>query len=229
MDRAASCLPVPHTVFITGGTGYLGQSLIPALLRRGHSVRALVRPESAGRLPAGALAVPGNALLGDSFADRIAPADTFVQLVGTPRPSPAKARQFREVDLVSVRESVAAAGRAGSLAHFVYVSVARPAPVMRAYQAVRAEGEALVRGTGLATTVLQPWYVLGPGHRWPYLLLPAYWLWERFASTRKTVLRLGLLTLEEMVAALVAAIENPTAGHRTLDVPAIRSLWASGR
>lgn len=218
---------MPRSVFVTGGTGYLGQRLVPALVRRGHSVRALVRPESAGRLAAGALAVPGNALDGTSFADRIAPADTFVQLVGTPRPSPAKARQFREVDLVSVRESVAAARRAETLAHFVYVSVARPAPVMRAYQAVRAEGEALIRGTGLATTVLQPWYVLGPGHRWPFLLLPAYWVWERFASTRDTALRLGLLTLDQMVAALVAAIEHPPAGHRTLDVPAIRELGAS--
>jgi len=32
-----------HHVFITGGTGYMGQCLIPRLLERGHEVRALVR------------------------------------------------------------------------------------------------------------------------------------------------------------------------------------------
>ena len=31
-------------VFVTGGTGYLGGALLPALLARGHRVRALARP-----------------------------------------------------------------------------------------------------------------------------------------------------------------------------------------
>jgi GNAT superfamily N-acetyltransferase len=41
-------------VFVTGGTGYIGRPLVAELLRRGHSVRALVRPGSGGRLPDGA-------------------------------------------------------------------------------------------------------------------------------------------------------------------------------
>ncbi|MBA3560476.1 MAG: NAD-dependent epimerase/dehydratase family protein [Gemmatimonadaceae bacterium] len=32
-----------HTVFITGGTGYIGSRLIDALLADGHTVRALAR------------------------------------------------------------------------------------------------------------------------------------------------------------------------------------------
>ena len=90
---------------------------------------------------------------------------TLVQLVGTPKPNPSKARQFREVDLVSARESAAAAA-AAAVRHVVYVSVAQPAPVMRAYVEARAEGEAAIRATGIAATFLRPWYVLGPGHRW---------------------------------------------------------------
>jgi uncharacterized protein YbjT (DUF2867 family) len=31
-------------VLVTGGSGYIGTRLIAALLSRGHSVRALVRP-----------------------------------------------------------------------------------------------------------------------------------------------------------------------------------------
>ena len=41
-------------VFVTGGTGYIGRPLVAELLRRGHSVRALVRPGSGGSLPDGA-------------------------------------------------------------------------------------------------------------------------------------------------------------------------------
>ncbi len=211
-----------RNVFLTGGTGYLGRRLVPELARRGHTVRALVRPGSERKLPAGCRAVVGDPLDGVSFVAAIEPADTFVQLVGTPRPSPAKARQFREVDLVSVRESAGAAATAG-VEHFVYVSVAQPAPVMRAYLAVRAQGEALIRQAGLRATILRPWYVLGPGHRWPYLLLPVYWLAERLPSTRESARRLGLVTWRQMVAALVAAVESPAHGERIVEVPEIRA------
>jgi uncharacterized protein YbjT (DUF2867 family) len=88
-------------VFIAGGTGYVGQRLIPRLLERGHTVRALVRPGSEKKLPPGCTAVLGNAQDEASYAQRIAPADTFVQLVGVAHPSPAKAAEFRKVDLVA--------------------------------------------------------------------------------------------------------------------------------
>ena len=211
----------PRTVFLTGGTGYLGRGLISLLAARGHAVRALVRPGSEARLPAGCAAVAGNALDAATFADRIPPADTFVQLVGVPHPSPAKAAQFRAVDLVSGLASVNAA-RAAGIRHFVYVSVAQPAAMMQAYLAVRAEVEAALRASGLPATILRPWYVLGPGHRWPYLLLPAYWLMERMPSKRATARRLGLVTLPQMLQALVRAVETPATGVRVWEVPDIR-------
>jgi uncharacterized protein YbjT (DUF2867 family) len=213
-------------VFVTGGTGYLGQRLIPALAARGHLVRALVRPGSEHRAPATCTPVTGDALDRSTFVSALAAGETVVHLVGTPRPSPAKARQFAEVDLVSIREAAAAAVEAG-VAHFVYVSVAQPASVMKAYVAVRAQGEALVRGTGLAATFLRPWYVLGPGHRWPYLLVPAYWVLERLPKTRETARRLGLVSLREMVAALVEAVERPPRGVRVVPVPEIRAAGAA--
>lgn len=211
-----------RSVFITGGTGYLGRALIHLLLGRGHEVRALVRRGSEAKLPRGCEAVCGDPLEAESFAGRVAPSDTFVQLVGVPRPSPAKARQFREIDLVSGRASVGAA-RAAGVRHFVYVSVAQPAPVMKAYQEVRAEVEALLRESGLPATVLRPWYVLGPGHRWPYLLKPFYYVCERLPSTRETARRLGFVTHAQMTAALLRAVENPPEEFRLLNVPDIRA------
>jgi len=208
-------------VFITGGTGYLGQRLIPALLQRGHEVRALVRPGSERRLPPGCEAVPGNALIEISFATRVAPADTFVHLVGVSHPAPWKERQFREVDLASARASVVAA-RTGGIRHFVYLSVAHPAPVMRSYVAIRAECEAHIAAAGFAATFVRPWYVLGPGHRWPYALIPFYALAERVPSMRDTARRLGLVKLRQVIDTLVWAVENPPEGTRILGVEEIR-------
>jgi uncharacterized protein YbjT (DUF2867 family) len=208
-------------VFVTGGTGYMGRRVIPALLARGHRVRALVREGSQGKLPSGSDAVVGNALDEKTFASRIAPADTFLQLIGVARPSPAKASEFRAVDLASAKASARAAASAG-VAHFVYVSVAQPAPVMKAYVEARAEGEAAVRAAGLKATIVRPWYVLGPGHRWPYLVLPVYRLLQLFPPTREAARRLYPVTLKQMIATLVAAVEDPPVGIRIVETPQIR-------
>jgi uncharacterized protein YbjT (DUF2867 family) len=208
-------------VFITGGTGYIGSRLIPRLLSRGHRVSALVRPQSQSKLSAGCEVVPGNALDASSYRDRISPATTFVQLVGVAHPSPAKAAQFHSIDLIAGREAVAAAVHAG-IQHFVYVSVAQPAPMMKAYLEVRAECEEAIRSSGLHATILRPWYVLGPGHRWPYLLIPAYWLFEKLPATREGARRLGLVTLEQMLHALTLAVASPAPNVRVLGVPEIR-------
>jgi uncharacterized protein YbjT (DUF2867 family) len=211
-------------VFVAGGTGYLGRAVIPVLQRRGHRVRALVRRGSERRLPPGCEAVVGDALDHATFASLVAPADTMLQLVGTPSPSPARAAEFERVDFVSARESLRAAAAAG-VRHFVYVSVAQPAPIMRAYVDVRARCESLVQANGLPASILRPWYVLGPGHRWPYLLLPAYAVLHLLPSTRATARRLDLITRATMVDALLAAIESPPPdGVRVWDVPTMRQM-----
>lgn len=203
----------------------MGRRVIPALLARGHRVRALVREGSQAKLPAGCEAVVGNALDERTFASRVAPADTFVQLVGVAHPSPAKAAEFRTVDLASVKASAKAAAAAG-VAHFVYVSVAQPAPVMKAYVEARAEGEAAVRAAGVNATFVRPWYVLGPGHRWPYVLLPIYRVLQLLPPTRDAARRLYPVTLEQMIATLVEAVEDPAAGIRIVETPQIRKARA---
>jgi uncharacterized protein YbjT (DUF2867 family) len=210
-----------HDVFVTGATGYIGRSLVGTLLGRGHRVRALVRRGSEHRVSAGATTVHGDALDAASYRDSIAPADTFVHLVGTPHPAPWKARQFRAIDLRSIQAAVGAARFAG-IRHFIYLSVAHPAPVMAAYIAVRKEGEALLERSGLRATIVRPWYVLGPGHRWPTLLLPVYSVLEKLPVTRDMALRLGLVTIDDIVATLVRAVEHPPQSVLAIGVPEIR-------
>src|SRR5450432_683972 len=153
-----------RSVFIAGGTGYMGQRLISRLLERGHEVRALVRSGSEKKLPACCTPVFGNALDGESYA---------AQMMGN-------------------------------------------------YIAVRTECEDAIEMAGLNATILRPWYVLGPGHWWPYLVLPIYKLAELLPSTREGAQRLGLVTLEQMTSALTFAVENPAHGRRVVTVPEIR-------
>lgn len=211
----------PKRVFISGGTGYIGRPLIRMLAARGHDVASLVRAGSEHKLPIDCEPVIGSAL-DPSFASSIRAGDTVVHLTGTPKPAPWKGAQFRAVDLVSLQASAKAAVQGGA-GHFVYVSVAHPAPIMRAYIEVRTECERILADTGLPRTILRPWYVLGEAHWWPYLLVPAYKLGERIPASRDSALRLGLVTLPQMLAALVKAVERPAADLRIVDVPAIRA------
>jgi len=219
-------LPSPAAsrfVLVTGATGYLGRALLPTLIARGHRVRVLVRSGSERKVEGNVEIATGDPLAADGIFAALAGVDTVVHLVGVPKPSPAKARQFREVDLVSIQATVAAVLRIQPPPHLVYLSVAQPAPVMKAYVAVRREGEALIVAKGLTATCLRPWYVLGPGHRWPVVLAPVYALLGLFPSMRGGTERLGFVTLAEMVSALVAAVEHPADGVRIVEVPAIRA------
>ena len=214
------------TVFITGGTGYMGSQLIPLLVKRGHEVKALVREGSEEKLPVGATGVIGDALQPHSYTEEVRGADAFVHLIGTPHPNPAKAKQFHDIDLVSVQVAINAA-RNADVRHFIYLSVAQPAPIMQAFINVRMKGEALVRESGIPATILRPWYVLGPGRWWPYAILPVYWILGRLPKTKKAAQRLGLITIDEMVNALLWSVENPPPEVQLLEVPQIRRLGAS--
>jgi len=211
-----------RSVFVTGATGYVGSALSRALLERGHRVRALVRSGSERKLPSGCEPVVGDALDAESYRASVAPADAFVQLVGVSKPAPWKARRFRSVDQRSALAGIVAA-KAARVPHFVYVSVAQPAPVMHAYVRVRAECEAAIGVAGLVATILRPWYVIGPGHYWPLVLNPAYQILEAIPATRVSAIRLGFVTLQQMVAAMVDAIENPPKRTRILETAEIRS------
>jgi uncharacterized protein YbjT (DUF2867 family) len=208
-------------IFVTGGTGFMGTRLIARLLGRGHRVRALARPGSESKLPPGCDVILGNALDDSTFISAVPGVDTYVHLVGVAHPRPAKAAEFRSIDLSAIQASVRAAS-AGMVPHFVYVSVAHPAPVMQDYIAVRREGERLIQQAGLNATILRPWYVLGPGHWWPVVLIPIYLLAELAPVTREGARLLGLVTLNQMVESLVHAVENPASGRRVVEAPDIR-------
>ncbi len=210
-------------VFITGATGYLGSALFPLLLQRGHKVTALVRSGSESKLPQGVHVVTGDALNPASLKAALGECDTWVQLIGVPHPSPLKAKLFRLIDFRAVTASLEALP-GSKIRHYVYLSVAHPTPTMKAYAEVRAEGEELIRATGIAATFMRPFYVLGPGHRWPYVLIPFYKLLEKIPFARESALRLGLVTRKQMIESLVWTVENPPDGIRIMPVVEIRKI-----
>jgi nucleoside-diphosphate-sugar epimerase len=210
-------------IFITGGTGYMGTRLIKALQSGDYHIRALVRKGSENKLPQGCEMITGNALDASSYQGKIQPSSTFVHLIGVAHPSPAKKEQFKTIDLVSVHEAAKAAVYA-QVAHFIYLSVSQyPTKIMKDFQAVRAEGEELLLKTGLKTSFLRPWYVLGPGHWWPVLLKPFLFI-AKYAGKKEAAENLDTVTLQQMIHVLLYAINNPPEKNAVYDVQTIKSL-----
>jgi uncharacterized protein YbjT (DUF2867 family) len=215
-------------IFITGGTGYIGKRLIKALLKEGnYQVKALVRKQSAHKLPLGCEAIYGDALDATSYQDKIPDRAVFIHLVGVAHPSPRKKQEFREIDGVSVREAAIAAVQA-HVRHFVYVSVSQyPSQLMKDYQLVRSMGEKLVKGSGIPCSFVRPWYVLGPGHWWPALFQPFYWLAYLLPPSREIARQQGLVTIDQMIATMVYAIRNAPVTSVVYTVPDIRQIGSA--
>ena len=211
------------SVFITGASGFMGRRLSAELVARGHSVRGLVRRGSEKHVALGCEGVTGDPLDSSTYQKFVTGCDTLVHLVGVAHPSPAKKQQFRTIDLASAMQAIAAAA-SGGVRHMVYVSVAHPAPVMRDYIAARTEAEDAIRKARVNATILRPWYVLGPGRRWPLAIAPVYWLLEALPGTRESARRLGLVSVEQMIASMARAIADPPNGVRVWEVPEIRFM-----
>ena len=209
-------------VFITGGSGYIGSRLIKKLLRRNYHVIALVRKGSEHKIPPGAQIVIGNPFDLRTFAENIPTGSIFIQLLGVSHPSLKKARLFEEIDLKSVKASADAAARVG-VSHFIYVSVVMSETrIMKAYQEVRKKGEQYCLSKNLNCTFIRPWYVLGPGHWWPVLLLPFYGVAELFPSLRQKVRAKALVTIDQMLNVLISAVEQFPASKSVFEIRDIR-------
>jgi uncharacterized protein YbjT (DUF2867 family) len=209
-------------IFITGGTGYIGSRLIAQLLQRNYHVTALVRKGSEHKVLAGAEVVTGDPFDAKTFAQHIPPKCIYVQLLGVSHPSPKKAKLFAEIDLRSVKASVDAAANAGS-SHFIYISVSMsPTNIMKAYQDVRRQGEEYCLSKNLNCTFIRPWYVIGPGHWWPVLLLPFYGVAELIPSLRQKARSKALVTISQLLRTLTKAIEEMPAPRAVYEIGDIR-------
>lgn len=179
--------------------------------------------QDTGKLPKECNIVKGNALDNKTYQEYVTGNDTFIHLIGVHHPGPGKEKEFKNIDLVSIEQAVPAAVNAG-VKHFIYLSVAHPAPMMKEFIEVRTKGEELIRQSGMNATFVRPWYVLGPGHYWPYLILPFYKLFELIPQTREGALRLGLVSIQQMLNCLLYCVKDPAKGIRIIEPQQIKKL-----
>jgi nucleoside-diphosphate-sugar epimerase len=173
-------------VLVTGATGFTGGHLASALARRGHEVRALVRPRSRARfdasnLPAdGVVAVEGDLVAADTLAGACAGVEVVYHIAATYREAGQPDSAYHAINVDGTRHLLDAA-RASGVRRVVHCStggvhghVAHPpanedAPFNPGdvYQRTKLAAEQLARtfGTaeGLDVVVVRPIGIHGPG------------------------------------------------------------------
>jgi NADH dehydrogenase len=142
-------------VLLTGATGYVGSYTLDALLKRGHTVRALTR-EAAPDLDArdSVETVRGDVTDAASLAGAFDGVEAVVHLVGIIDEHPQRGVTFERVHVDGTRNVVEAARSAG-VDRFVHMSAngARPDGVS-AYQTTKWEAEEIVRAAGFGHAVV---------------------------------------------------------------------------
>ncbi len=224
-------------VFVTGGTGFIGTHLVPALQARGHTVTCLVRDAkklAAAFDPPGPTALAGDLDDATVLARGVAAADVVVHLAGL---TAARSRaELFGVNEGGTRALAHAAATAGTIRRFVYVSsLAAAGPVRNGvvptgteppepvsdYGRSKLAGEAPVRALPFPWAILRPPAVYGPRDR---ELLRLFTIAKRglaptFGDGSQ---RLSLVFAADLAAAIVGCVEGePASGvyypaHRTV-------------
>lgn len=147
---------------VTGATGYIGGRLAPALLHRGHQVRAMARtPEKLDNAPwrDRAEVVQGDLTDADSLATAFEGVDVVYYLVH----SMGTSDDFVAEEAQSARNVVSAARKAG-VRRVVYLSGLHPEGTeLSRHLASRTEVGEILIDSGVETVVLQAGIVIGSG------------------------------------------------------------------
>lgn len=144
---------------VTGGTGFVGATLVNLARRAGHQVRALTRRPQAEH--EGVVWIAGALNQRNALAELVAGADAVIHVAGVVN-APDRAG-FIAGNVDGTRAIVAAAEAAG-VRRFVHVSsLAAREPQLSTYGWSKAEAERAVEGSALDWAMVRPPAIYGPG------------------------------------------------------------------
>jgi nucleoside-diphosphate-sugar epimerase len=178
-----------NCIFVTGGTGFIGQHLVAALLAQGLHVRALVRTQSSAAYPPGcqtlkalgAELIPGDLLELSSLRAALPQVTLVYHLAGRLWTPGVVSEEYTRLHVDGTRNLLTACAEVGPVLRLVYCSTTgvlgptgltpateeTPFQPSNVYERTKAEGELLARHladrAGLPLTVVRPGLVYGPG------------------------------------------------------------------
>jgi NADH dehydrogenase len=206
-------------VLVTGATGFVGPSVVSALVDAGHYVRVLERRPGAWKqagLPCQE-AVEGDMTDPESLRRAIEGQDVVVHLVAIITGKP---QDFERVMEQGTRDLVAASQAAG-VKRFVLMSALGTSEETKdlvPYYHAKWEMEQTVKGSGLEHVILRPSFVFGRGGG----ALQQFLRIARLAPVTPIVgpgtQRIQPIWIDDVAAYFAAAVDKPEAANRTFEL-----------
>lgn len=149
-------------ILVTGGTGVVGQGLIPELIARGHSVRLLSRHASEdAKQWTNVEAFDGDVADASSIHGAADQCDAVLHVAGIVTEHPPETT-FASVNVGGTRNLLEEAKRA-NVQRFVFVSSLGADRGQSDYHRSKLAAEELVQQSQLSWTIIRPGNVYGPG------------------------------------------------------------------
>lgn len=206
-----------HRVFVTGGSGFVGRRLVPALAAAGFRVVALDRSGKIAPSAPNIAVVKGDLLDPDSYCEALAGSDVVVHLAATTGRASA-ADHFRVN--AGGTDALLKVSKALGVPRFLFVSsIAVTFPNQHGYHyaLAKAQAEQAVRDSGLRFLIVRPTMILGRGSP----LLSAL---QKLATLPVAVLpgrgsaRVQPVHVDDVVVAILAAIQADAFAGEVVEV-----------
>ncbi len=152
------------TIFLTGGSGFVGRSVIRALRGEGHQIRCLLRPGAERRLPTRDEidVVPGDVAVPGVWMKALEGSDAVIHLVGIIREFPGRGITYERLIHQGTRHVLEAARAAGVRRHIQMSALGTRPGAVSGYHRAKWEAEEAVRSSGLRWTIFRPSIIFGP-------------------------------------------------------------------
>jgi uncharacterized protein YbjT (DUF2867 family) len=151
--------------FLTGATGYVGRQIIRDLVTAHHTVVALVRKGSEGKLPReveGKIQiVHGDVLSADAYRKAVENVEAIINLPGLLREFPRQGITFEEVHFLGTKVLVDEAKAAGVQRFIQMSALGVRAESQTKYQQTKFRAEEYVKASGLRWTIFRPSSMFG--------------------------------------------------------------------
>src|SRR2546427_11580777 len=153
-------------VFVTGGTGFVGRTVVQALRAAGCAVRCLVRRGSERDLHGlGAMErVEGDVMAGQSLAQGMAGCDAVIHLVGIIREHPSVGATFERVHTQGTINVLEAAAAVGARRYVHMSALGTRAGAHSRYHQTKWAAEEAVRASPLPWPSFRPSILYGRRH-----------------------------------------------------------------